>query len=65
MPGGNPPRLFIILTILALLVIWIPVFQQLAPGGGAFGLDTWLILSGLASLGIILLFVILYFLNRR
>jgi uncharacterized BrkB/YihY/UPF0761 family membrane protein len=58
--------LFIILALLALLVIWIPVLQQLSPGAdSAFSLQSWLQLSGLATVGIVLLFALLYLVSRR
>jgi hypothetical protein len=63
---NTPPRLFLILALLAMLVIWIPVLQQLLPGNSsAFSTGTWVTLSLLASAGILLLFFILYLVTRR
>lgn len=57
----RPLRLYFILAGLSLPVIWIPTIQQLmGKGEAAFDLRTWVILSILASLGIILLFLILF-----
>ena len=67
MPKNRPLILFIILAGLALLVIWIPVVQQMLPSPGipsAFSIDTWIILSLFASTGIVLLFLVLYILTR-
>ncbi len=66
MNNGKPVRLFFILALLTLLVIWIPVLQQLSPGAeSAFSLESWLLLSALASVGVMLLFALLYFISRR
>jgi hypothetical protein len=66
MISKKPLRLFVILALLALLVIWIPVLQQLGPGSqSAFSLESWLMLSALATLGILLLFALLYLVSRR
>lgn len=63
---NKPFGLFAVLALLALLVIWIPVIQQLMPGSSsAFSMETWLLLSILASVGILLLFFILYILSRN
>ena len=66
MKGSKPLSLYLILAGLSLFVIWIPVIQQLMEyTTSVFDLQTWLILSVLASVGIIILFLILFALSKR
>ena len=62
----KPLRLYLILAGLSLPVIWLPVIQQLMENTEPiFDLQTWLILSILASIGIIFLFLILFALAKH
>ena len=66
MKRPKPLRLYLILAGLSLPVIWLPVIQQIMNDNESlFDLQTWLLLSALASIGIVFLFLILFALTNH
>ncbi|MGI9255545.1 MAG: hypothetical protein ACR2PY_01265 [Salinispira sp.] len=65
MKRNKPLSLYLILALLSLPVIWIPAIQQFnTQEVSILNLRTWFIVNLLASIGIILLFCILFILTK-
>ncbi len=65
MKRNKPLSLYLILALLSLPVIWIPAIQQFnIQEVSILTLRTWFIVNLLASIGIILLFCILFILTK-